>query len=151
MSTWLSVILLLIPAARSIRIHIDGEPVSQHVTSISKALEIIEDVRAQSAEIKPATIYIEKGVYDPITLNSRDSNIKFIATSNDTIISGGYRINSTWNKQDNLWTTSIKLPSNYSKSSNTMKFPKQLWMNDNRRPKAQTPMLYWESAIGKMD
>ena len=146
MSPFLLLLAIYCVHVYSIKVNIDGYH-SQSVDSLSGALEVIENVGSLSTQ-RQTTVYVDGGVHEPIALNNKHNNIKFIA-ANNTLINGGYTIKSEWSKQSNgyIWSTSIDLLSNYSKPETTFNFPKQFWINDQRRPATQTPVLYWESAI----
>eukprot|EP01084_Bolivina_argentea_P133785 236133_1 len=117
------------------------------INHIDKALAIIEEKRRNNIEIQEV-IYVKSGIYSPIKLNAYHSNIHFVTeNNNNTVISGALPVNSQWTQQNKIWNTKIKLPANYSVSNDAMRFPKQLWINNKRRNKAQTDILHWKTGI----
>jgi len=113
----LLVLVFSIGFVSSIEIRIEGhEP--QSASSLTTALQLIENIRLQSKETEPkqAAIYVNGGIQEPISLNHKHSNISFIGNQqNNTIMNGGYMIRSKRNNNNNnVWSTSIDLPANYS-------------------------------------
>eukprot|EP01084_Bolivina_argentea_P061561 112514_1 len=120
--------------------------------TISKSLDVTRNVRKSNIN-NTANIYVSSGEYQPFSLEVEDKNIAFHG-ENGTKISGGYHVTTNWTKQnenDNIWSTSIKLPSNYSMNNNTMNFPKQFWINNKRRNKIETDVLYWDNILDPND
>eukprot|EP01084_Bolivina_argentea_P061560 112513_1 len=155
----LAIVIQLISVIHCIDIYVSSvhgsdynDGITRPVNTLLKSINIIRDIRKQNSHTSTHfNVYVGYGIYSPIELTYMDSNITFIGDGNETIISGGYAINTQWTKQsnNNIWTTSINLPSNYSKiyNNNTMNFPKQLWYKDNRKTKINTDILYWTSIL----
>ena len=66
------VLISLINAVSSIRLSIDNYMKSSNISSISKALQAIQDVRAESGQTLPATVYVDQDIYECVTIGSMD-------------------------------------------------------------------------------